>query len=51
MTHHSTHADPEALRAAEQARRFIGNSERIQAACEAPGPFVYAVHERRIERL
>lgn len=39
------------LRAAEQARRFIGNAERIQAACEARGPFVYAVHERRIERL
>lgn len=39
------------LRAADQARRFIGNAERIQAACEARGPFVYAVHERRLERL
>lgn len=39
------------LTAAEQASRFVANAARIAAACEAPGPFVYAVHERRIERL
>jgi PIN domain-containing protein len=39
------------LRAAEQARRFIDNAERIDAACAEAGPFVYAVHANRIVRI
>lgn len=39
------------LTAASQVSRFIANAERIEAACQAEGPFVYAVHERRIEQL
>lgn len=39
------------LRAPEMAERFLRNIERIADACEEPGPFVYAVHQMRIERL
>lgn len=39
------------LTAANQAERFIRNADRIDAACEEPGPFVYAVHARRIVRI
>lgn len=35
----------------QQAERFIGNLDRIRAAVERPGPFVFAVQERRIVRL
>jgi hypothetical protein len=33
------------------AERFLHNLDRIAAACTERGPFVYAVHERRIDRL
>lgn len=39
------------LSAGEMARRFVDGIDRIAEACESPGPFIYAVHERRIERL
>lgn len=38
------------LTAREQASRFVRNLDRIVAACERPGPFIYAVHADRIER-
>jgi PIN like domain len=39
------------LTAAEQARRFNENRSRIEQACREDGPFLYAVHARRIQRL
>jgi hypothetical protein len=39
------------LTAADQAQRFIRNAARIEAACEHPGPFMYAVHADRIVRI
>ena len=33
------------------AGRFLDNLERITKACEQPGPFIYAVHKNRIEKL
>lgn len=39
------------LRAADQAHRFLGNEALILVACIDPGPFVYAVHTGRIERI
>ena len=33
------------------AGRFLDNLDAIAAACVADGPFIYAVHQRRIERL
>jgi hypothetical protein len=39
------------LPAAEMAARFLRSMPRIALACEDDGPFVYAVHEKRIERL
>lgn len=39
------------LRAVDQACRFLGNEALILAACIDPGPFVYAVHTGRIERI
>jgi hypothetical protein len=39
------------LTAAEMASRFIRNLERIELACAQPGPFIFAVHDNRIERL
>jgi hypothetical protein len=35
----------------QQAARFVANVERIRAAAQDAGPFVYAVYERRIARL
>lgn len=35
----------------EKALRFLENLERIIAACQEPGPFLYAVHERRVLRM
>lgn len=35
----------------EMAARFIANLEAITRACADPGPFIYAVHKDRIERL
>ena len=34
------------------ARRFLDNLDAIAKACEdVPGPFIFAVHSHRIERL
>lgn len=35
----------------EMAARFLGNLTRVTSACREPGPFIYAVHKDRIERL
>ncbi len=39
------------LRAAEMAARFLDNLDAITRACGEPGPFIYAAHATRIERL
>jgi hypothetical protein len=39
------------LAAAAMAARFLYNLDRITSACADVGPFLYAVHERRIDRL
>ena len=33
------------------AERFLEHLDAIAAACAEPGPFIYAVHQARIERL
>lgn len=33
------------------AARFLDNLDALAAACADEGPFIYAVHQRRIERL
>ncbi|HEX6239166.1 MAG TPA: hypothetical protein VFZ68_18350 [Acidimicrobiales bacterium] len=35
----------------EMAARFLSNLDAIVRACEAPGPFIFAVHQTRIEKL
>lgn len=35
----------------EMAARFLDNLAAIERACEEPGPFIYAVHQTRIEKL
>ena len=35
----------------EMATRFLANLAAIERACEKPGPFIYAVHQTRIEQL
>lgn len=39
------------LRAEDTANRFLENLGAIAIAAMEPGPFIYAVHETRIERL
>lgn len=39
------------LRAAEQAARFDRSRQRIEEACAAPGPLIYAVYADRIVRI
>ena len=39
------------LKADEMAARFLRNLTRIEQACSEDGPFIYAVHETRIEQL
>ena len=39
------------LTADAMARRFLQNLDRIADACSTPDPFIYAVHENRIEQL
>ncbi len=41
----------QSLSADEMARRILDNLEAIATACADPGPFIYAVHSQRIERL
>ena len=35
----------------EMARRYLKNLDAITRACRNDGPFIYAVHHNRIERL
>jgi hypothetical protein len=35
----------------EMAGRFLNNLDAIVRACNERGPFIYAVHQTRIERL
>ncbi len=35
----------------EMADRFLSNLDAIVRACVDPGPFIYAVHQTRIEKL
>ncbi len=39
------------LTAAQMAKRYIEHLPAITDACREPGPFIYAVHQHRIERL
>jgi len=39
------------LPSSEMANRYLANLEAIARACLEPGPFMYAVHANRIERL
>ncbi len=39
------------LTAAQMADRYLDHLGTIADACSEPGPFIYAVHERRVERL
>ncbi len=39
------------LKAAEMAQRFIDDTDRMVAACAAPGPFLYAVQARGIRAI
>lgn len=39
------------LPADEMARRYVASLEAITTACLQPGPFLYAVHVDRINRL
>ncbi len=39
------------LRGAEQAARFVENRHRILRQARKPGPYIYGVYERRIQRL
>jgi len=41
----------QSLNGHEMAARFLDNLTRITVACSQPGPFIYAVHKNRIERL
>ncbi|MBL0205177.1 MAG: hypothetical protein IPQ14_12860 [Candidatus Microthrix sp.] len=39
------------LTAAQMLERYLKHLDEIAAACSESDPFIYAVHERRIERL
>ena len=39
------------LTGAEMAQRYLRNLDAITRACEEEGPFIYAMHHNRIERL
>lgn len=39
------------LTAAQMVDRYLRHLDAITTACTDPGPFIYAVHEPRIERL
>jgi hypothetical protein len=39
------------LTGAHMAERFVNNLAAITTACGAPGPFIYAVHAQRIQRI
>ncbi|MGI8795836.1 MAG: hypothetical protein ACR2IR_04495 [Acidimicrobiia bacterium] len=35
----------------DQAQRLVDNLARIERVARRPGPYIYAVHERRLEQL
>ena len=39
------------LKATEMAECYVANLEAIASTCTAAGPFLYAVHARRIEKI
>ncbi|MFG3441543.1 hypothetical protein ACGF0J_30230 [Nonomuraea sp. NPDC047897] len=39
------------LTSAAYAERFVTNQQAVFAASNSPGPFIYAVHTDRLERL
>lgn len=39
------------LASAAMAQRYLDNLDGIASVCARPGPFMYAVHANRIERL
>lgn len=39
------------LTAAQMAQRYLDHLDAMTSACTEPGPFIYAIQERRIERL
>jgi len=39
------------LLAAVMAERFLRNLDAMVEACKVPGPFIYAVHETRLQLL
>lgn len=41
----------QSLTGEQMADRFLHNLPRIVDACKQPGPFIFAVHARRIEEL
>lgn len=41
----------QSITAEKMADRYLTNLDAIVRACAAPGPFIFTVHENRIERL
>lgn len=41
----------QSLTGTEMAARFLDNLDAIARVCGQPGPFIYAVHKTRIEKL
>ena len=41
----------QSLSANDMAARYLDNLDAVTEACLEPGPFIYAVHTNRIERL
>ncbi len=39
------------LRAEQQTARFVNNINRIVRQARNPGPYIYAVYEKRVERI
>lgn len=39
------------LKAEEQTHRFVSNINRILQRARRPGPYIYGVYERRLERI
>jgi PIN like domain len=39
------------LRAEQMAGRFLANIVGMERVCAKPGPFIYAVHQTRLDRL
>lgn len=39
------------LRGEDQTARFVDNLNRILQRCRQPGPYIYGVYPRRLERI